>query len=101
VNKLIEEEFIPWLCAITFMGTLVSATLVFLFSLISMGEYYVYRQTVKVECGGEVFYEGRRACVTIESAGSATKVDVSKGLFCMFPAKTCTDSNVSVVTIGK
>lgn len=79
-----------------FLYITVISTLIFLgFSIvlvIGIGalEYYViYPYHIRItDSSNTVVYEGKRACVSVRSAGVNTKIEIGGGFLCIWPERT-------------
>lgn len=56
---------------------------------------------VRITVDGKEVYHGRSACVSTESIGSSSRVDVKTGPWCMFPKEYFSGKNVVITTEEK
>lgn len=61
--------------------------------------YLVQNYTVRVQYAGlSTVYEGRKACVAVESAGDGTTITIGRGPLCILPGQTLV-GNYTVETV--
>ena len=51
---------------------------------------------VTIKYSDQVIYQGNSACVTVQSAGAATRVNIRGGYMCLFPKKYYLSSDIVI-----
>lgn len=72
----------------------------FAFSLIALC-YHIDNVPVRCFVDDKLVFDGRSACIDVESSGSTTKVSISGGLMCIWPKEYYVSNNVRLEGVKK
>mgnify|MGYP001614672004 CR=1 FL=1 len=86
----------PILCIFVVVIGLILTLTVIILSIYAIDYYFIHNYNVEVTVDNHKVFEGRMACVDVNSAGATTTVTIKNGFLCMFPKTTYTNKEVTI-----